>query len=86
MEKVCGDKVGVYGTMAYVPQQAWVQNHTVRNNITFGQSFDQHFYDIVVQGCALAPDFEILSYGDMTEIGEKVYDIFLNFFNIFSIL
>ena len=33
---------------------------------------DQCKYDEVLQSCALGPDLEILSAGDMTEIGEKV--------------
>lgn len=34
---------------------------------------DQNKYDQVVDSCALKSDFEILTGGDMTEIGEKVY-------------
>ena len=58
--------------MAYVPQQAWIQNATVKDNILFGRDLDQEKYDKVVEACALKSDFEILTGGDMTEIGEKV--------------
>ena len=58
--------------MAYVPQQAWIQNATLRNNILFGRDFDQQLYDRVLDACALRPDLDILAAGDMTEIGEKV--------------
>lgn len=27
--------------LAYVPQQAWIMNATVKDNIIFGQDFDQ---------------------------------------------
>ncbi|CAK8679779.1 unnamed protein product [Clavelina lepadiformis] len=30
--------VGVKGSVAYVPQQAWIQNATLKENITFGKS------------------------------------------------
>ena len=58
--------------MAYVPQQAWIQNATVRDNILFGKEVDQSKYNQVLEACALGPDLEILQGGDLTEIGEKV--------------
>ena len=64
-------RIGVHGTVAYVPQQPWMQNQTVRYNITFGKSFDEYFYSRVMDACALYPDMAILPMGDNTEIGEK---------------
>lgn len=58
--------------MAYVSQQAWIQNLTVRDNITFGKPLDEEKYNEVVEQCQLKTDFEILPAGDETEIGEKV--------------
>ena len=43
------------GTVAYVPQQAWIFNATVRENILFGQPFDQARYDEAVRVSALVP-------------------------------
>lgn len=60
------------GTIAYVAQQAWIQNATLRDNILFGKPFDPVRYDKVIDACALRPDLEILPAGDKTEIGEKV--------------
>ncbi|KAF9999779.1 hypothetical protein BGZ79_006630 [Entomortierella chlamydospora] len=57
--------------IAYVSQTAWLQNSTIRDNILFGKEFDQDRYDAVVEGCALATDFDILESGDKTEIGEQ---------------
>ncbi|KAG0348952.1 hypothetical protein BG004_003435 [Podila humilis] len=57
--------------IAYVAQTAWLQNKTIRENILFGREFDQDRYDAVVEGCALATDFDILEAGDATEIGEQ---------------
>ncbi|KAF9129913.1 hypothetical protein BGW39_003648 [Mortierella sp. 14UC] len=63
--------VAVYGDIAYVPQQAWIINATVRDNILFGKAFDQELYDRVIYASGLKPDFEMLSAGDQTEIGER---------------
>ena len=60
------------GTIAYVPQQAWIQNATLRDNILFGNDYDGEKYRKVIESCALGPDLDILPGGDMTEIGEKV--------------
>lgn len=57
--------------VAYVPQQAWIQNNNVRENILFGQPFDQEKYDKVVKACSLTTDFEKFAAGDKTEIGER---------------
>ncbi|XP_059143047.1 multidrug resistance-associated protein 1-like isoform X2 [Physella acuta] len=70
MEKIRGT-VTRRGTVAYVPQQAWIQNATVRDNITFGKKFRDRKYKAVVSACELERDFEILTAGDQTEIGEK---------------
>ena len=68
MKNICSFQ----GSVAYVPQQAWIQNDTVRGNILFGRDHGKEKYDKVVEGCALGPDLKILEGGDMTEIGEKV--------------
>ncbi|XP_008197317.2 multidrug resistance-associated protein 1 isoform X4 [Tribolium castaneum] len=70
MDKTSG-RVNTVGTIAYVSQQAWIQNATLRDNILFGKSFDKSLYDKVVEACALNPDFAMLPAGDQTEIGEK---------------
>ena len=57
--------------LAYVAQQAWIQNSSVRGNILFGGAFDAKKYQRVIESCALKPDFEMLTAGDQTEIGEK---------------
>ncbi|KAJ1877465.1 hypothetical protein LPJ57_003933, partial [Coemansia sp. RSA 486] len=61
----------VRGSVAYVPQQPWIMNATLRDNILFGHRFDQAFYDRVIDACALRPDLDMLPAGDKTEIGEK---------------
>ncbi|NWH45756.1 MRP1 protein, partial [Fregata magnificens] len=63
--------VVVKGSVAYVPQQAWVQNATLEGNIIFGREMNESRYKRVIEACALLPDIEILPTGDKTEIGEK---------------
>ena len=58
--------------MAYVPQQAWIQNATLRDNILFGRTFESERYAETIYTCALQSDIEILLGGDLTEIGERV--------------
>uniref|UniRef100_A0AAQ4Q6G1 ATP-binding cassette, sub-family C (CFTR/MRP), member 2 n=1 Tax=Gasterosteus aculeatus aculeatus TaxID=481459 RepID=A0AAQ4Q6G1_GASAC len=63
--------INIQGSLAFVPQQAWIQNATLRDNILFGSSHEDRRFQGVIQACALAPDLELLQGGDLTEIGEK---------------
>ena len=60
------------GTFSYVPQQAWLQNTSLKNNILFGRQLNEKLYDQVVSACALEADINLLPSMDSTEIGEKV--------------
>ena len=60
------------GSIAYVPQQAWIRNTSLRSNILFGREFQKDLYKMTIETCALDPDLKILPAGDLTEIGEKV--------------
>ena len=59
------------GTIAYVSQQAWIQNLTFRDNILFGQDMNMNKYKKIIQSCALKSDLHTLIHGDATEIGEN---------------
>ncbi|KAJ2109796.1 Transporter of the ATP-binding cassette (ABC) [Coemansia sp. RSA 922] len=61
----------LHESVAYVAQQAWLLNDTIRGNITFGLPYDEQRYIEVVRMCALTRDFEIFDAGDMTEVGER---------------
>ncbi|PHU22728.1 hypothetical protein BC332_07835 [Capsicum chinense] len=62
--------VQVYGMVAYVSQNAWIQTGIIRKNILFG-STDQIKYQEVLERCSLVEDLEMLSFGDHTIIGER---------------
>ncbi|KAF9999988.1 hypothetical protein BGZ79_006427 [Entomortierella chlamydospora] len=57
--------------VAYVSQQAWLQNASIRDNILFGSKYEEERYNEVIEVCALKRDLEIFEDGDQTEIGEK---------------
>ncbi|KAF9586638.1 hypothetical protein BGW38_000371 [Lunasporangiospora selenospora] len=66
-----GGSITTFGEIAYVPQQAWIINASVRDNILLGKPFDQELYDRVVYASGLTHDLGILQAGDQTEIGER---------------
>ncbi|KAL8667629.1 MAG: hypothetical protein Q9202_000484 [Teloschistes flavicans] len=68
--KINGEVV-VHGRTAYVAQQAWVMNASVKENIVFGHRWDPQFYERTVNACALTDDFKTLPDGDRTEVGER---------------
>ena len=64
-------KIYLNGSVAYVPQKAWILNETVRNNIVFNKPYNEQKYNIIVDICQLKPDFELLQHGDLTSISDK---------------
>ncbi|KAJ3427508.1 multidrug-resistance like protein 1 isoform i [Anaeramoeba flamelloides] len=66
-----GGSINVKGSMAYSPQEPWIQNATVKDNILLYNEMNNNRYDKVIKCCALEPDLNILPAGDLTEIGEK---------------
>lgn len=71
MRKVDGIRK-IYGSMSYAPQQSWLLNTSLRENILFGSSMDKKRYNEVVRVCALQRDFSLLADGDLTRISERV--------------
>lgn len=77
LEAILGDiwkihgEVVIHGRTAYVAQQAWVMNASVKENIVFGHRWDPHFYERTVNACALTEDLKTLPDGDQTEVGER---------------
>ncbi|XP_027681015.2 multidrug resistance-associated protein 1 isoform X2 [Chelonia mydas] len=63
------------GSVAYVSQQAWMQNSILQENILFGSDLNRPYYERVLEACALLPDLEQLPNRDQTEIGERGVNI-----------
>ncbi|RLN11969.1 ABC transporter C family member 8-like isoform X1 [Panicum miliaceum] len=63
--------VEVFGSVAYVSQNSWIQSGTVRDNILFGKPFNKEVYEKAIKSCALDKDIENFDHGDLTEIGQR---------------
>ncbi|XP_077338862.1 ATP-binding cassette sub-family C member 5-like isoform X2 [Lithobates pipiens] len=61
----------VSGRIAYAAQQAWIFNASMRENILFGEDYEEEKYKKTLEACCLYPDIEALPTGDLTEIGER---------------
>ncbi|EIN04040.1 hypothetical protein PUNSTDRAFT_55872 [Punctularia strigosozonata HHB-11173 SS5] len=59
------------GSVGYCPQNAWIQNATIRENICFGRPWEEERYWRAVKDSCLEADLEVLPNGDLTEVGEK---------------
>ena len=68
---ISGGGIKVYGSKAFVPQSAWIQTGTIRENLLFGKEMNKAFYDEVVEGCALNRDIEMWAEGDSSVVGER---------------
>lgn len=71
ISRVSGTQSNVYGSKAYVPQSAWVQTGTVRENVLFGKEANKAFYGEVLEGCALDQDVNAWADGDLCVVGER---------------
>jgi ATP-binding cassette subfamily C (CFTR/MRP) protein 1 len=69
--EIASGKVTWGTSYAVCPQQAWILNATIRENITFGTDWDEERYQRVVVAASLQRDFAILPRGDVTIVGER---------------
>jgi ATP-binding cassette, subfamily C (CFTR/MRP), member 1 len=60
--------VSLFGRAVYSPQQGWIRNASIRENILFGKNFDSDWYQTVILACCLDHDFSMFEDGDMTEV------------------
>ena len=59
------------GTVAYVSQTAWVFSGTLRENVLFGEPYDDKRYYDVIEACALIEDINRFPNGDLSMVGER---------------
>ena len=59
------------GTLVYVPQLAWVFSGTIRENILFGELYDEPKYTRIIEACALSKDIRQFPEFDQTVVGER---------------
>ena len=72
IEKENTSIVELYGKVAYASQIPFILNGTIRENILFGEKYDEHRYKQTLQICNLVTDLDqIGQHRDLTEIGER---------------
>lgn len=59
------------GQFSYAPQNPFILNESLRDNILFGLPYDEEWYNQVLDACALRPDIEQLGGSDLVQIGER---------------
>ncbi|XP_022806198.1 multidrug resistance-associated protein 4-like [Stylophora pistillata] len=57
-------------SLVYVPQIPWIYSGTIRQNILFGQVFNQDKYNRILEACSLTHDVRTFPNGDQTVVGE----------------
>ena len=63
------------GNIAFVGQEPWIQNLTIRQNILGSASYDAEWYDKVVYACGLEQDINELPGGDATKAGSAGFSL-----------
>uniref|UniRef100_H2YL88 ATP-binding cassette sub-family C member 7 n=1 Tax=Ciona savignyi TaxID=51511 RepID=H2YL88_CIOSA len=61
----------VVGQVTYAGQVPWVFSGSIRENILFGEAYDEKRYNEVVAVCCLDKDFLSFEYGDLTLVGQR---------------
>ncbi|WVO13290.1 hypothetical protein L204_100903 [Cryptococcus depauperatus] len=59
------------GGVSYAAQESWCSSDSIRDNILFGEPFEDTRYWEVISACGLGPDLKLFDDGDLTEVGEK---------------
>lgn len=65
-----GIPIGVRPRAAYVPQEAFIMNASIYDNVVFGDEGEGSL-DAILTACALQPDLATMPLGLSTEIGER---------------
>lgn len=63
-------KMNIEGTLSYAPQNSWVFPSSIKQNILFGQEFNEEKYKKVLEVCALKFDLDGLTEGDETILSD----------------
>ncbi|XP_011505689.1 PREDICTED: multidrug resistance-associated protein 4-like [Ceratosolen solmsi marchali] len=64
-------RISMHGKFSYASQEPWLFTASIRNNIIFGEAYDEEKYNRVTTACCLIPDFQQLPHGDRTLVGER---------------
>ncbi|ORY22510.1 hypothetical protein BCR39DRAFT_551500 [Naematelia encephala] len=59
------------GGVSYADQESWCMSESIKENILFGEPYDEVRYKKTIRDCGLETDLKLFESGDATEIGEK---------------
>jgi ATP-binding cassette subfamily C (CFTR/MRP) protein 1 len=63
--------IKIDGNMSLAEQRPFILSRSIRENILFGEELDEEKYNKTLEACQLGRDLEILTGGDLTQLGEK---------------
>ncbi|XP_065914062.1 ATP-binding cassette sub-family C member 4-like isoform X2 [Dysidea avara] len=63
--------VDIEGSVSYASQEPWIFSGTIKENILFGEEYDEAWFRRVVECCSLDKDIDDMPFGDETLIGER---------------
>ncbi|CAG9840924.1 unnamed protein product [Diabrotica balteata] len=63
--------VEVNGSVSYASQEPWIFGGSIRQNIIFGQKYDEIKYEEVLRVCSLEKDLALFPHADRTLVGER---------------
>eukprot|EP00842_Homolaphlyctis_polyrhiza_P004125 jgi/Hompol1/4713/HPOL_003833-RA len=72
IRQIKGPEIKLYGTTAYMSQEAWILNMTLRQNILFGKEMDKQRYAETIRVSGLQRDLTLLLSADQTELAERL--------------
>ncbi|EDW08107.1 probable multidrug resistance-associated protein lethal(2)03659 [Drosophila mojavensis] len=64
-------RIEVHGKLSYAPQEPWIFQASIRDNIVFVEPYEEQRYRAVVHACQLDCDLAMLPHGDATVVGER---------------
>jgi ATP-binding cassette subfamily C (CFTR/MRP) protein 4 len=70
LEKFEGS-VSVNGKVFYVSQEPWIFPASIKQNILFGNEYNEEKFKEIVEVCSLRKDLAQMAFGEKTIIGEK---------------
>ncbi|EAN32673.1 ABC transporter family protein [Theileria parva strain Muguga] len=86
IKSVLGEMTLIDGSMAVVPlhtsmpifyasQEIWLQQGTIRSNITFGHRFDEEIYNAVIKALELESDISMWEDKDLRVVSDKAHSL-----------
>ena len=85
--KLQSGNLQINGQLAIATQIPWIYNDTLKENIIVGNEMNRKKYEEVIKVCALESDLQLLSNGDMTEIGERGINLrYLIYYHTISLM